>query len=92
MAKTIEINFPASSGVHRVRNFAEELSLALGDLGELPMEQADAATTKVVVSKIHGRDFTRCRELVVRLLEQHLLGGEAIVTHVIGGLRFRPHS
>jgi hypothetical protein len=43
VAKTIEIGFPPSSGIHRVRNFAEELSLSLGDLGEPPMEQADAA-------------------------------------------------
>jgi hypothetical protein len=79
MAKTIEISFPPSSGIHRVRNFAEELSLSLGDLGELPMEQADAAATKVVVSKIHGRDLARCRRLVAQLLEKHLLAGEASV-------------
>jgi hypothetical protein len=36
LARSIEITFPESSGLHRVRNFAEELSLALGDLGSLP--------------------------------------------------------
>jgi hypothetical protein len=80
MARTIEITFPESSGFDRVRNFAEELSLALGELGELPMEQADTATTKVVVSRIHKRDLGRCRQLVVYLLEKHLMRSEAILS------------
>lgn len=86
MAKTIKITFPESSSIdrmrniERVRNFAEELSLALGDLGELPMEQADAATTSVVVSKIHKRDLGRCRQLVTRLLEKHLMANEAMLS------------
>jgi hypothetical protein len=79
MARTIEIKFPEGWGIHRVRNFAEELSLALGDLGELPMEQADAATTGVVVSSIHKQDLGRCRQLVIRLLEKHLMLDEAIL-------------
>lgn len=77
MAKAIEISFPESSGLHRVRNFAEELSLALGDLGVLPMAQADAATTVVVVSDVHTRRLGRCRQLIVRLLEKHLMTDEA---------------
>jgi hypothetical protein len=79
MARTIEITFPESSGLHRVRNFAEELSLTLGELGVLPMDQADAAITKVVVSKIHKRDVGRCRQLIQRLLEKHLMESEAAI-------------
>ncbi len=77
MARAIEITFPNSSGIHRVRNFAEELSLSLGDLGVLPMEHADAATTVVVISKIHTRRLGRCKQLIERLLEKHLMTAEA---------------
>jgi hypothetical protein len=77
MAQTIEITFVDTAGLHRVRNFAEELSLKLGDLGELPMEQADAATNMVVVSKIAKRDLGRRRQLVVQLLTKHMMTAES---------------
>jgi hypothetical protein len=77
MSRTIEITFVETAGVHRVRNFAEELSLNLGDLGDLPMEQADTAINKVVVSKIAKRDLGRCKQLVVRLLAKHMMMAEA---------------
>jgi hypothetical protein len=77
MAGTIEITFVDTAGLHRVRNFAEELSLKLGDLGELPMEQADRAVDVVVVSKIAKRDLGRCRQLVVQLLAKHSMIAEA---------------
>jgi hypothetical protein len=77
MARTIEITFVDSAGLHRIRNFAEELSLKLGDLGELPMEQADAAINNVMVSKIAKRDLGRCRQLVVQLLAKHMMAAEA---------------
>jgi hypothetical protein len=80
MARTIEITFVESAGVHRVRNFAEELSLTLEGLGELPMVQADAAINKVVVAKIAKRDLGRCRQLVTRLLEKHLMIDEAALS------------
>jgi len=79
MARTIEIRFDDTAGVHRVRNFAEELSQALGDLGELPMEEADRAINMVVVSKIAKRDVGKCRQLVVRLLEKHMMAREAFL-------------
>lgn len=79
MARSLEIHFAESSGLHRVRNFAEKLSLALGDLGQLPMEAADAATTLVVVYNIPKRNLGRCRQLVERLLEKHLMINEATV-------------
>ena len=80
MARAIEITFPDTSGVHRVRNFAEELSLALGelgDLGELPMAEADRATTRVVVANIPKRKLGRCRQLIDRLLTKHRMADEA---------------
>jgi len=77
MARTIEITFVDTAGLHRVRNFAEELSLELGDLGELPMEQADTAINMVVVSKIAKRDLGRCRQFVVQLLAKHMMTAEA---------------
>jgi hypothetical protein len=77
MARTIEITFVDTAGLHRVQNFAEELSLKLGDLGELPMEQADTAINRVVVSKIAKRDLGRCRQLVVQLLAKHMMTAEA---------------
>jgi hypothetical protein len=79
MARTIEFTFPESAGIDRVRNFAEELSLALGDLGDLPMDQADAATTKLVVSNIPKRSAGSCKQLVERLLKAHLMADEASV-------------
>ena len=79
MARTIEITFPDSSSVHRVRNFTEELSLTLGSLGDLPMDQADAATTKIIVSTIDKRDVGRCKQLVEALLKKHLMDSEATV-------------
>ena len=80
MARQIKISFPESSGLHRVRNFAEELSLALGDLGQLPMDEADAATTNVTVTNIATRDVGRCNQLIMRLLKKHLMTDEAVVS------------
>jgi len=79
VARAIEITFPERSGLHRVRNVAEELSLSLGDLGVLPMDQADAATTIVVISEIPARRMSRCRQLIERLLKKHLMTAEATV-------------
>jgi hypothetical protein len=80
MPKALEIIFPTSSGLHRVRNLAEELSLSLGNLGVLPMAEADRATTKIVVSNIHARRLGRCKQLVARLLKEHLMTAEATIT------------
>ena len=77
MAQTIEITFVDTAGLHRIRNFAEELSLKLGNLGELPMEQADTAINVIVVSKIAKRDLGRCRQFVVQLLAKHMMTAKA---------------
>lgn len=79
MAKALEIIFPASAGLHRVRNFAERLSLSLGDLGALPMAEADQATTRIVVSNIHTRRLGQCKQLMAHLLNEHLMTAEATI-------------
>ena len=77
MAHSIRIDFaiPTAPGlernlaIHDLRNFAEELSLTLGELGSLPMEQANAAADHVVIGAIKTRDVRRCRAHVERLNE-----------------------
>jgi hypothetical protein len=68
--------------VHKIRNFAEDLSLHLKDLGSLPMDEADRATNTVVVHDIHARQFRRCRVHVEKFLEKHFLADDCdIVEH-----------
>jgi hypothetical protein len=69
MAHSIRIDFeiPPAPGlernlaIHDLRNFAEELSLTLGELGSLPMEQADAAVDHIVIGGIKTKNVRRCR-------------------------------
>ena len=69
MARSIRIDFeiPPAPGlernlaIHDLRNFAEELSLTLGELGSLPMEQADAAVDHIVIGGIKTNNVRRCR-------------------------------
>jgi hypothetical protein len=87
--KSLELNFrihrEASDwglDVHKIRNFAEDLSLHLEELGSLPMEEADRAIDTVVVRTIHARQFRRCRVLVEKLLDKHFLANDCnIVEH-----------
>jgi hypothetical protein len=59
--------------VHKIRNFAEDLSLRLSDLGTLPMDEADRAVDTVVIMGIHAGQLRRCRVHVEKLLEKHFL-------------------
>jgi hypothetical protein len=79
MARSMRIDFeiPTASGsernltIHNLRDFTEELSLTLGELGQLPMDQADAAINSVVIIEIKKRNVGRCRAHVTRLLEKY---------------------
>jgi hypothetical protein len=72
MARSIKLTFQIRD-VHKIRNFAEDLSRSLGDLGVLPMHEADAAIDSVIVTKVHANQLRRCRGFVDRLLERHRL-------------------
>ena len=69
---------PEFLNIHKIRNFAEALSLALerSGLGALPMDEADRATTHVRIAKIRKRNLRRCLAVVDELLEQHLMKDE----------------
>ena len=43
------------------------------------MEQADATTNRIVISKIAKRDLSRCRQLIAQLLAKHMMTAEATV-------------
>jgi len=66
---------PEFLSIHTFRNFAEALSLALErfELGSLPMDEADVATTHVRITKIRKRNLRRCLALIEGLLEQHFM-------------------
>jgi hypothetical protein len=78
MAHAIRIDFeiPTAPGlernlaIHDLRNFAEELSLTLGELGSLSMEKADAAVDHIVIDAIKTKNVRRCRAHVEGLNEK----------------------
>jgi len=82
MTRQIKVSFNESMGgdrnsnIHRIRNFAEELSLSLGDLGSLPMEQADSAIDHVVVVHVKNRKLSRRKALIRQLLEKHMIASD----------------
>jgi hypothetical protein len=78
MSRSIEIAFQIApddyEGIHRVRNFAEELSRSLeaeAGSGSVPMEDADRATTRLRISDIHARKVRRVMAFVRELLLKH---------------------
>lgn len=82
MAHAIQIDFihlperSRSQSIHRIRNFAEALSLSLGELGALPMSEADAAIDNVTVVDIKTRNIRRCEALISELLKKHMMTNE----------------
>jgi len=82
LSQSITIRFDLKAGgrpeflsIHTFQNFAEALSLALErfELGSLPMDEADVATTHVRITKIRKRNLRRCLALIEGLLEQHFM-------------------
>ena len=83
MSRSITLRFDLNAGgdpeflnIHKIRNFAEALSLALerSELGSLPMDEADRATTHVRIAKIRKQNLRRCL-----VLEQHFMKEEVDV-------------
>ena len=80
MARRILISFDPEAGIHRIRNYAEALSLAVPEIGGcLPMEEADRATDSLVITAIPARRLKRVLALATRLLSDHHLDTEATV-------------
>jgi hypothetical protein len=77
MTRAIEITFPESSGLRRVRNFAMELGQHLGGEKILPLDQADHAITIVIASTI--QTSRRSLQLIDRVLEKHCMIAEATI-------------
>jgi hypothetical protein len=53
--------------------FAEDLSRSLGELGSLPMSEADGVVDVLIVTKIRRARIRRCRAFIEQLLEKHFL-------------------
>lgn len=88
MSQSITIHFDLQAGgqpefrnIHRFRNYAEEMSLSpeRSELGSLPMDEADPATThvRIRITKIRRRNVRRCMSLINELLEKHYMTDEA---------------
>lgn len=82
MSRSITLRFDLNAGgdpeflnIHKIRNFAEALSLELerSELGSLPMDEADRATTHVRIAKLRKRNLRQCLALVDELLDQHFM-------------------
>ena len=84
MSRLVSIVFRDAPSIHKVRNFAEELSLSIEreDLGLLPMDEADTAIDRVLVTTVHARKLRRAVELINKLLRKHYLQDSAVVTPV----------
>ena len=84
MSRSVSIIFRDAQDIHKVRNFAEELSLTIerGEWGRFPMDEADATTDRILVTDIHARQLRRVEVLINDLLRKHFLNGCASVTPV----------
>jgi len=81
LSRSITIRFDLKAGgqpeflnIHKFQNFTEALSLELErfELGSLPMDEADGATTHVWITT-RKRNLRRCLALIEGLLEQHFM-------------------
>lgn len=90
MSRSITLRFDLNAGgdpeflnIHKIRNYAEALSLELdrSELGSLPMDDADRATSHVRISRIRKRNLRRCLALIDELLGQHFMT-DAVAIHV----------
>jgi hypothetical protein len=70
---------------HRVWIFAEDLSRSLGELGTLPMSEADSVADTLVVKKIRKRRLRRCRAFIEKLLDKHFLANVCEIVEQDGG-------
>ena len=77
MSRSIQITFDQKQEmqeIHRVQNFAEELSRNLeakDGWGKLPMTDADRATTHILIRNVHAKKLTRVLAFVETLLKKH---------------------
>jgi hypothetical protein len=83
MRRTIVIALGATADLHRVRNFAEDLSLALKakGWGSLPMADADSAIDRLRITGFPVRKLRRALSLVDEIIERHRFGREVTVTY-----------
>jgi len=68
MAKSLVV-MTKNADLSRVRNFAEELSLELGDAGVLPMDDADAAVDRFTISRVKNRGV--CESIIKKIAKKH---------------------
>ncbi|HEV2551433.1 MAG TPA: hypothetical protein VGU20_29250 [Stellaceae bacterium] len=78
MSRAITITLK-NPNLHRFRNFAEEVSLALDEKGWgcLPMKEADTAIDEIRIANVHTRKVRRALSLIDDLLKKHGFAGEA---------------
>ena len=90
MPREIVINFvfrddqPATSEIHRIRNFGEDLWRACKADGwaAIPLEQVDRATNQLRVAVYAKRRTRRIAALISRLLEKHFLASQAQISEI----------
>ena len=57
--------------VHRFRNFGEDVYRAVGDVGEVSLEEVDRSTTSLAVRDVRRRDIGRVNAAIRRELRRH---------------------
>lgn len=86
--KTLKLTFHVgaphkiASDSYKIWIFAEDLSRTLGELGTLPMDDADRVVDTLLVTKIRSRRLGRCRQHIEKLLKQHFLSDDCEITAI----------